>query len=96
MSRRRESNLELLLKLPWWVSAALGILVFVAMRWVIPARIDQSAATHPFAGALVELSILPLLLFAMIAAGSFLFAKKRHRLVDEQTNLEKLRETGCR
>ena len=37
---------------------------------------------------------LPLLFFSLIALGSFLFAKKRHRLVDEQTSLEKLRETG--
>ncbi len=33
-------------------------------------------------------------LFALIAIGSFLFAQKRHRLVEEQTSLEKLRETG--
>jgi restriction system protein len=94
MPRKRESNLELLLKLPWWVSATLGVLVFVVMRWVIPARIDQNPSLHPFAVALPKLAILPLLFFGLIAVGSFFFAKKRHRLVDEQTSLEKLRETS--
>jgi restriction system protein len=92
MPRKRESNLELLLKLPWWVSAAFGVLVFILMRWVIPAKIDQNPSLHPFAAALPQLAILPLLLCALIALGSYFFAKKRHRLVDEQTSLEKLRE----
>jgi restriction system protein len=94
MPRKRESNLELLLKLPWWFSVALGVLVFIAMRWIIPARIDQNTSLHPFEGALVKLSPLPLFLFTLIAVGSFFFAKKRNRLVDEQTSLEKLRETS--
>jgi restriction system protein len=94
MPRNRESNLELLLKLPWWVSAVLGVASFIALRWIIPARLDHNQALHPFAVALPRLAFLPLALFALIAVGSFLFARKRHRLVDEQTSLEKLRETA--
>ncbi|MEI6078353.1 MAG: restriction endonuclease [Verrucomicrobiota bacterium] len=94
MSRQRESNLELLLKLPWWVSALLGLISFIALRWIIPAQLDHSQALHPFAVALPKLAVLPLGFFALIGLGSFLFAKKRHRLVDEQTSLEKLRETS--
>ncbi len=94
MPRHRESNLELLLKLPWWISAAIGVIVFIAMRWIIPAKIDQNQALHPFAVALPKLAFLPLGLFCLIAAGSYVFGLKRRRLVDEQTNLEKLRETG--
>jgi hypothetical protein len=33
MPRQKESNAELLLKVPWWVSAALGVLAFAALRW---------------------------------------------------------------
>ncbi len=36
MPRNCESNLELLLKLPWWVSATLGVVSFIALRWIIP------------------------------------------------------------
>lgn len=94
MPRRRESNLEILLKLPWWVSAILAVISFVALRWIIPAQLDRNQAFHAFAVALPGLAVLPLGFFALIAFGSFLFAKKRHRLVDEQTSLEKLRETS--
>lgn len=38
MARRRdESGLDLLLAAPWWVSAAVGVLGFVAFHWIIPA-----------------------------------------------------------
>ena len=39
MARQRESNAELLLKLPWWVSAGLGVVIFAVMRWIIPEAI---------------------------------------------------------
>jgi restriction system protein len=83
-----------LLKSPWWVSVVLGVLVFIAMRWAIPAAIAQNPALHPFAVALPRLSPIPLMLFGLFAVASTLFAMKRHRLVDDQTSLEKLRETG--
>jgi restriction system protein len=94
MPRPKESNLDLLLKLPWWVSAAIGLMAFVALRWVIPAQMEHNPSLHPFAVALPKLAPLPFLFFALIAIGSFLFSKKRNRLVDEQTSLEKLRETS--
>lgn len=93
MPRNRESNLELLLKLPWWVSAVLGVASFIALRYIIPAKLDHNQALHPFAVALPKLAFLPLVLFALIAAGSFWFSRHRRRLVDVQTSLESLRQT---
>ena len=94
MPRNRQSNLELLLKLPWWVSAALGVISFAALRWGLPAWAGDVNARQIIAKGVSTLTPLPLLFFALIAIGSFMFARKRHRLVDEQTSLEKLRETG--
>lgn len=94
MPRQRESNLELLLKAPWWISATLGVISFAAIRWGLPAWAGDVNARQMIAKGISPLAPLPLLFFALIAVGSFLFAKKRHRLVDEQTSLEKLRETG--
>ncbi len=39
MARRKgsESGLDLLLAAPWWISAAVGVLGFVAFQWIIPA-----------------------------------------------------------
>lgn len=94
MPRNRESNLELLLKSPWWVSATLGVILFAVIRWGIPAWAGDVNARQMIAKGVSPLAPLPLLFFVLIAIGSFLFAKKRHRLVEEQTSLEKLRETG--
>jgi restriction system protein len=94
MPRQRESNLELLLKAPWWISAALGVISFAAIRWGLPAWAGDVNARQMIAKGVSLLAPLPLLFFALIAIGSFLFAKKRSRLVDEQSSLEKLRETG--
>ena len=94
MPRQRESNLELLLKLPWWLSGALGLISFAALRWGLPAWAGDVNARQMIARGVSPLAPLALLFFALIAIGSFLFSKKRHRLVDEQTSLEKLRETG--
>ena len=93
MPRQKESHAEFLIKLPWWLSAALGVSIFIAMVWIIPAQIEHNQALHPFAVALPKLAFLPLGFFALLAIVSFLFAKKRRRLVDEQSSLEKLRET---
>ena len=69
-------------------------MVFIAMRWAIPAAITHNPSLHPFAVALLRLSPIPLMLFGLFALASTLFESKRRRLVDEQTSLEKLRETS--
>jgi len=94
MRQQNESFGQILLKSPWWVSVILGVIVFIAMRWAIPAAITHNPSLHPFAVALPRLSPIPLMLFGLFAFASTLFESKRRRLVDEQTSLEKLRETG--
>ncbi len=93
MSRQNESFGELLLKLPWWVSASLGVLGFGALRWGLPIWAGQDNTRLVFAKAITPLAPLVLVPFGILAVGSFLLARKRHRLVDEQTSLETLRET---
>ncbi len=93
MPRQKESKAEFLIKLPWWVSAVFGVIIYIAMAWIIPAQLDHNQTLHPFAVALPKLAFLPLGFFTLIATFSYFFAKKRRRLVDEQSSLEKLRET---
>ena len=94
MPRHRESKLELLLKMPWWISGSLGVICFAAIRWGLPAWAGDVNARQMIVKGVSPLAPMPLLFFALIAIGSFLFSKKCCRLVDEQTSLEKLRETG--
>jgi restriction system protein len=94
MRRQNESFGQLLLKLPWWVSVAIGLMTFAGMRWGIPAWAGHDNTKQMFAKGIVPLAPLVLVIFGMFAIGSYLFGKKRHRLVDQLTSLEKLRETS--
>lgn len=93
MRRQNESFGELLLKLPWWVSAALGIIAFAGVRWGLPIWAGHDNTRQMLAKGVIPLAPLALLLFGIFALGSFVFARKRHRLVDEQTSLDQLRAT---
>jgi restriction system protein len=91
MRRRRESNAELLLKLPWWVSAALGVLAFIGLRWGLPIWAGNDQFKRSFIVAFVGFAPAILLLFAIFAAGSFWFGRHRRRLLDQQTSLDSIR-----
>jgi restriction system protein len=93
MRRQNESFGEILLKLPWWISAGIGIVAFASIRWGFPAWAGHDNTRQMFSKGIVSLAPLALLFFGIIAVGSHLFGKKRHRLVDQLTCLEKLRET---
>jgi restriction system protein len=93
MSRQKESFGEILLKLPWWVSAALGILAFAGVRWGLPVWAGNDNARQILAKGIMPLAPLPLLIFGIFAFGSFWFGKRRRHLVDQQTSLESLRNT---
>jgi len=93
MSRQKESNAELLLKLPWWISAAMGVLAFAALRWGVPAWAGNDNLRQIVAKGIVPLAPLPLLFLGIFAAGSYWFGCHRRRLVDGQTSLESIRNT---
>lgn len=93
MRRQNESFGDLLLKLPWWVSAALGMIAFASLRWGLPIWAGQDHTRQMLAKGTTPLAPLVLLLFGIFAVGSFFFARKRHQIVDGQNSLETLRAT---
>ena len=93
--RRREEKLgDLLLLAPWWVSAALGVLAYIGLRWILPAFAGQDKLVQAIIAALSKYAPLAALFFGIVAVASALFGAKRRRLVDEQQNLETLRATS--
>lgn len=93
MRRQRESFGEILLKLPWWVSALLGLLAFAGVRWGLPAWAGNDQSRQILTKAAVPFAPLALAVFGIFAVGSFWFGRSRRRLVDAQTSLESLRNT---
>src|ERR1051326_6005531 len=94
MRRQKQSFGRLPLKPPWGVSAALGLIALGAARWGLPIWAGQDNTRQTLAKGIVPLAPLALLLFGIFAVGSLVFARKRRRLVDQQTTLETLRATS--
>jgi len=79
---------------PWWVSASLGVLAYVGLRWILPALAGQDKLVRAVTVGLSPLAPFAALVFGIIALASALFSAKRRRLVDEQRSLETLRATS--
>jgi len=92
MSRRNESIVEMILddltRAPWWVSLILAAVVFVGLRFVVPAFTATGPAFKTFA-AIVWLPFC--LLFLFIAAISALRSFHKRRLLDRQTGIDSIR-----
>ena len=65
MPRHRESKLELLLKMPWWISGSLGVICFAAIRWGLPAWAGDVNARQMIVKGVSPLAPMPLLFFAL-------------------------------
>lgn len=87
---RSRNLLRDLAQLPWWVSVVVAIIGFAGLRWLAPsltsnsrllAPLGQAAAAHAWI-ALVFLLPVP---FALAGAA------KRHRLVEGQADIDRLR-----
>jgi restriction system protein len=91
MPRKNGSNADLLLKLPWWVSATLGILSFTVLHWGLPLWAGNDKNRHLFIGAFVGLAPPILVIFGLFATGSFWLSRHHRRLLDQQDNLQSIR-----
>ena len=93
MSRRDDSSPAalLLFRAPWWVSAGLGVAVFILMRWIYPAMIKGNRLGEVLAQVSVKVAPLVAGFFFFLAVLSAFIAWRRRALVDGQNSLESLR-----
>lgn len=82
---------KILIMAPWWVSATLAGLSYIALRWVSPAVLGGNQVTKIFAQAAVSLAWMPALGFGVLALLSAFLAKKKRALLDNQKDAETLR-----
>jgi restriction system protein len=91
MPRGNKHLLHELIGLPWWVSLVVAVIVFAAMRWLLPALAGSSMILRQLSVGLRSYAwwfALPFLATAALAAArSF----HRRRLLDDQVGLESLR-----
>ena len=91
MFRQKESTAEILLKAPWWVSIALGVLAYAALRWGPPMWAGTDNARLMWSNGIVPYAPLALVIFVLLAIGSCFFRGRLRRMVDQQTSLESIR-----
>ena len=91
MSRRDDSSPSawLVFRAPWWVSAGLGVAVFVAMRWIYPAAIAGNRIGEGLAQVGVKVAPIVAGFFFFLAALSALAAWLRRRKRDDQLDQTK-------
>lgn len=74
MARRRnskESPADSLVTLPWWVSVAVGVVVFILLKWIAPAAWEANKILKPLATVLSGFAWIPAGFFFLIGALSF-------------------------
>jgi restriction system protein len=91
MSSRKKFNVELLLSLPWWLIATMGVLVFIGLRWGLPLWAGDDKNRHLFIDAAVGIAPAILIFFALVSATSFWFSWHRSRLLEQQTGITSIR-----
>lgn len=92
MRRRDKGLVEILLMAPWWVSAALALLVYCGSRFLLPEMLaSKGPIGEGLASGLPPMAVFLALPFVAVAVGSAFFGAKRRRLVDQQSNLNSLR-----
>jgi restriction system protein len=72
MARRRESTFDVLLIVPWWVSAMLAGIAYIALTYVAPAYFSNNPFTVGIGHGLVQLRPLVCGLFLVAALLSFI------------------------
>jgi restriction system protein len=89
--RRNKHLLHELVGLPWWFSLVVAVIVFAAVRWLLPAFAGSNVILRQLGVALHGYAwwfALPFLATAALAAAS---SFHRRRLLDDQVGIETLR-----
>ena len=95
MARRNEHLFHWLFDQPWWVSIIIGAVVFVGLRFVLPALPIKNPVLKPIAD--MAPMFWPFALFFLYPAGVSVFRSFHgRRRLDRQTGIKSIRELPWR
>lgn len=92
--RRRNSFLDDLLALPWWLNLILAAIIYFVLKYYIPTVQFQSPLFQGIAKALPGLSTPVAGLLIFIAALSAFHAWRKGELLNNQTGVNSLKKLG--
>jgi restriction system protein len=92
MAHRRDKHLlHELAALPWWVGLLVAVVVYVAIRWLLPAVGSSNAFLRSLGEALPDKAWWFAVPFVVVAGIAAFNASHRRRLLDDQTGIDSLR-----
>lgn len=88
MARKNESLLNLLIRVPWWVSIALAAASYVVLRFILPVLPIRILGGNPFAHASPTIALI-VAFFFVLAAGMSAFERwRKGRMLDSQKSIQ--------
>ena len=96
MGRRRESLMDVLFVLPWWVSAALAAVAYLLLTYAAPVYFSSNPLTVGIGQGLVHLRPLVCGLLLAFALISFVRSRFIARKFDRQQSIEDIRALSWR
>jgi restriction system protein len=96
MGRRRESTVDVLLILPWWVSAALAGIAYVVLKYAAPSYFSGTVIGTGIGNGLKQLTPLICGVLLVVALASFIRSKFISRKYDRLTSVDGIRSLPWR
>ncbi|MCU7940935.1 MAG: restriction endonuclease [gamma proteobacterium symbiont of Bathyaustriella thionipta] len=92
MSRSNKGILEILTKLPWWVSVTLSAVIYIALKWIFPALLIDHIFLKGFSQALPDMALMIALFFLLPAPVSAYHSWRKKRLLDDLNVIKSISE----
>jgi restriction system protein len=92
--RRRNSLLDDLLRLPWWLNLIFTAIIYLVLKYYIPSAHFQSPLFQVLARALPSLANGAAVLFVFVAALSAFHAWRKGELLNSQTSIHSIKKLG--
>jgi restriction system protein len=92
MPRKNPSAAEILVLLPWQVSATLSVVVYICLKWVLPAVGSKNEIIGVYIKVGAQIAWMVALFLGVIAILSAIMRAKKRALLDAQSDVESLRE----
>ena len=96
MARKNESLLNLLARLPWWVSLALGVVVYVFFRFVIPLFSFSNPIINGLGKFCPQVAPVLLVLLVFVSIVSALLSWRSRHMLDAQRGLDTVKNLSWR
>jgi restriction system protein len=91
MGRKNEGILNLLTELPWWVSVIFSPIVYMGLKWILPAIYIENSFFKGFTQALPNMAWFIAIVFLVPAPILAFNSWRKKRLLDIQTGIHSIR-----